>query len=287
MKSPVAFLSSFYQEVAFGEDRHHSPLWQLRQKLWTECFDCSYEGRSAIWVAEKSAPGLAEEKDKLEVVDRVVGVLLRSEIYCCILADKRPTLSDHGSLIKVADREPATSYFEIELYAAAMYGKRINLYVLEGFEAGPRLQTLLNILSWAVPDWGNFEPASADEIFIQIRKILEQHEQDHRKGQPTRQRLVSGLYEERGRRAPPGYERNGVLFLDGIFEQRLGLPQKDLVEDLFTKCEQVPTMERKLNRLWLAVRELMGASYFAKDVQSDGRLHDFLPLWNRTLSLWS
>jgi hypothetical protein len=104
---------------------------------------------------------------------------------------------------------------------------------------------------------------------------------------PLRQRLVSGLYAQRGRHAPPGNEGDGVLFLDGIFERRAKPPQKDLVEDLISKCEQVPSMQHKLNRIWIAIRELMSASYRPEDIQADSRLRDFLPLWNRALSLWS
>src|SRR5207244_403223 len=129
---------------------------------------------------------------------------------------------------------------------------------------------------------------TADEIFADIRELLKRHEHDPlQQKAPLRQRLVSAMYASRGRLAPPGRESNGVFFLDAVSEKIRALPQKDLVQDLISKCEQVPTMQRKLNRVWLAARELMSASYLAKDVQSNSRLRDFLPLWNRTLSLWS
>jgi|GEM_PF-3510507 len=288
MKPPIAFLSSFYQEVLYGDDRYNSPLWKLRQKLWAEYADKEREGNSAVWVAEKSSDNLWSEKDKLKVVDALVDVLLRSEVYICILADSRQSLYDHGSPIEIADAATATSYFEIELYAAAMYRKPIELFVLQGFDPGKRLRTLLDILKWALPDWQSKRAEPAERLFVHIKGRIEQHKQTRLQPPlPFRRRLVTSLYQERGRHAPPGREKQGVLFLDGTFEQRRELPQKDLVEHLIWQCEQVPQMQRKLNRIWLAARELMAASYLPKDVQSDGRLRDFLPLWNRVLSLWS
>lgn len=288
MKTPVVFLSSFYQENLYGSDRHGSPLWQLRQRLWAEHSDPDYEGESAIWVAEKSNRPLFDNPDRLAVVDELVAVLLRSEIYVCILADARHDEFDHGSAVEVGARLTATSYLEVELYAAAMHRKPIRLFVLKGFDPGKRLQSLLDILEWALPDWASKEPQPADEIQSEITEMVRGRSRfDATAKMPLRQRLVSGLYAQRGQLAPPGKESKGVLFLDGLFERRAEPPQKDLVEDLIAKCEQVPSMQQKLNRIWIAIRELMSASYRPDDVMADSRLRDFLPLWNRALSLWS
>jgi hypothetical protein len=80
---------------------------------------------------------------------------------------------------------------------------------------------------------------------------------------------------------------DNVLFLDGQFEPRQQLPQKDLVEKLLADYESIPEMQRKLSRMWIAARELMSASYLPKEVQADSRLKDFLPLWEKVLSYWT
>jgi tetratricopeptide (TPR) repeat protein len=94
-------------------------------------------------------------------------------------------------------------------------------------------------------------------------------------------------YLARANKSPPGHEIDNVLFLDGQFEPRQRLPQKDLVESLLLDYGRVPEMQRKLSRMWLAARELMAASYLPKDVQADNRLTDFLPLWERVLGFWT
>jgi hypothetical protein len=291
-RGPVAFISSFYTETNVA-DYHDSPLWRIRRDLHKmglsdefSSFHDRNSNREPAWVAEWSERDLAG-KQPLEVVDRLVQVLSQSDLYVCILADARRGSKDHGSPIPVADQASATSYFEIELYAAAMYSKPVKLYILEGFSPGPRLTLLLDLLANLFPEWRNQKPLSAPAILKETRQYILRHlEHPDRKKLPLRRRLVGELYRARETNSAFGHELDDVLFLAGQFEPR-NLPQKDLVESLISECERVPEMQRKLSRMWLAVRELMSASYLPKDVQSDGRLRDFLPLWDRVLGLWS
>lgn len=168
-----------------------------------------------------------------------------------------------------------------------MQGKRPHLFILDGFSPGPRLESLLRLLSFAIPDWQQRKPMSADAIIGQVRQLIASHlSQPSASGIPLRKRLVREYYLARAKKAPPGHEVENVLFLDGQFEPRQ-LPQKDLVEVLLFDFERVPEMQRKLSRMWLAARELMSASYLPKDVQADSRLRDFLPLWDKVLGYWT
>jgi tetratricopeptide (TPR) repeat protein len=289
---PVAFISSFYKEAGFG-DYHNSPLWQLRRDLHRlnvsdefGLYREQHSNQEIVWVAEWSERNLAD-KQPLVVVDRLVEVLAQSELYICVLADARSGPKDHGSPVNIADRAAATSYLEIELYAAAMYAKPIRLFVLDGFSPGPRLELLLHLLSFVLPDWREKKALPASAIENEVRQEIDRHL--HRKNArvvPLRKRLVRDFYLARGKKGTPGHEINNVLFLDGEFENR-PLPQKDLVEDLLADFDRVPEMQRKLSRMWLAARELMSASYMPKDVQADSRLADFLPLWSKVLGLWA
>jgi hypothetical protein len=145
------FVSSFYREQGFAQ-RWDSPLWNLRRELWDLNRDPGLlqdvelaPGQMFTWIAERSEPDLSKpDHDPLAVVDRLVEVLQTSQLYVCILADQRGGTADHGSPISVGSNDTAVSYFEIELYAAAMYGKPVHLYLLEGFSPGPRLQKLLD-----------------------------------------------------------------------------------------------------------------------------------------------
>lgn len=291
--NPVAFISSFSWELGYQDHHHDSPLWQLRQAVHRleeadefGAFRAANPARELAWVAECSEWDLAT-KQPLEVVDRLVEVLAQSDLYICILADARRGVKEHGSPVEVAKLLSATSYFEIELYAAAMQGKRPYLFILDGFSPGPRLESLWRILSFAIPDWRQAKAKSAQAIVDEIRQLIAGHlRQPVESSFPLSKRLVRQFYLDRAENAPPGHEMDNVLFLDGQFEQRQ-LPQKDLVESLLADFERVPEMQRKLSRMWLAARELMSASYLPKDVQADGRLKDFLPLWDTVLGFWS
>src|ERR1043166_2511080 len=137
------------------------PLWQLRQRLAALNSDPSIyqrlslpQSRLLTWVAEKAEPCLGgKEQEPLAVIDRLVEVLRSAAHYVCILADHRHGKNDHGSAVRVKDHDTAVSYFEIELYAAAMYRKPVSLYALKGFSPGVRLQALLSLLKHAIPDW--------------------------------------------------------------------------------------------------------------------------------------
>jgi tetratricopeptide (TPR) repeat protein len=290
-RGPVAFISSFYTDADYAH-RHSSPLWQLRRDVHSLSKDSLFApllkespGREFAWVAEWSEPSLAN-KQPLEVVDRLIDVLGRSELYVCVLGGSRRGASDHGSPITIASQVSATSYFEIELYAAVMYGKPIHLFVLDGFSPGPRLQSLLNLLAPLFPNWSTFRSMPASEILDAIRQTIRRCAGKVSRAPPLRGRLIQGLHRMRGARGGPGHELDGVLFLDGQFESRQ-LPQKDLIQSLLADCDHVPEMHRKASRMWLAARELMSGSYLPTDVQADHRLKDFLPLWDKVLCHWS
>ena len=290
--NPVAFISSFFQEERFGENHQNSPLWHLRQAIHSLKDDDAFSifrhenpNREIAWVAEWSEPGLGTG---LKAVDRLVEVLAQSDLYICILADARRGEKEHGSPVPVGNLISATSYFEIELYCAVMQQKEPHLFIQEGFSPGPRLKYLLHLLSFAFPDWKQQKPKSPETIVREAKQMMLDHLRQPKKlVLPLRRNLVHELYVDRARKAPPGHEMDNVLFLDGQFEPRQELPQKDLVENLLADYERVPEMQRKLSRMWMAARELMSASYLPKEVQADSRLKDFLPLWDTVLNFWT
>jgi hypothetical protein len=292
--NPVAFISSFFCEASFENNYQDSPLWQLRRKVYQlkhceefEAFHLESPNRDIAWVAECSEPDL-RDKEPLEIVDRLVEVLAQSDLYICILADARRGKKEHGSPVSVGGFDSATSYFEIELYAAAMHAKPIFLYVQKDFSPGPRLEYILRLLSFALPSWQLRIRQSMDEIIDEVRRaIAGQIRNPQKLTIPLREYLVQRFYLDRARKAPPGHEMDNVRFLDGQFEPREKPPQKDLVESLIAEYESVPEMHRKLSRMWMAARELMSASYLKKDVQAKSSLKEFLPLWDKVMGCWT
>lgn len=278
-----AFISSFSQEVRYGE-RRDSPLWKLRERLHELNTDSKWRsahGEKLTWVERPT--GALSPNDNLAVADRLIGLIKSCKYYVCILADDRRGTREHGTPILHNSRETAVTFFEIELYAAAMLRKRPFVFVLEGFDPGPRLSRLLKLLSWAFPEWRTLRPQNADDIFHGICELLNDPFDEPSGGLP---RLVKRFYTER---IDP-FVRVGrypkALFLDGLFESG-PLPNKDRIEEFINEYRNATNYQQKATRLWLSVRELMKASYRSEDVQADSKLREFLPLWDCVLSDWA
>jgi tetratricopeptide (TPR) repeat protein len=288
IEKPIAFVSSFYKEAQY-DDRHDSPLWRLRQDFAALNEDESLrnilgigKSRAVTWVAEKSTEPL-DDPNRLAVVDRLVELLHDSELYICVLADSRRNDHDHGALIDFDGQPTNVSYFEIELYAAAMYSKPILPFVLKGFDPGPRLRLLLTILSWAFPDWRGLRPQTESEILRDVRERIQLHVLGSPRTASVRARLVQALYRHRAEAFGRGGD-GGLLFLDGAHEAR-PLPEKERVESLIREYRSTPNYQRKLNRLWLAVRELMPVSYHPSKATSV--MKEFFPYWDSVLGDWA
>jgi len=242
--------------------------------------------RCLAWVAESEAPDLVSKGNELAAVDRLVEVLKNSELYVCILGDHRHEAKQHGSPVPINEKDTAVSYFEIELYAAAMYQKKVAPFVLEGFDPGPRLQTLLKILDWAIPDWHDQGQQTASEVFRSVRELIGRH---HRTApipqSPLRKRLVAGFCKARFGPFTPAHGWASLLFLGGQVEQRAP-PEAERVEELIKLYRQVPDFQKKLSRLWFAARELMPVSYLP-GVQPTSVREKFLPYWDCVLGDWA
>src|SRR5206468_2514791 len=93
-----------------------------------------------------------------------------------------------------------------------------------------------------------------------------------------RGRLVGGFFEARG-------QRSELLWLGGKYESRAKAPDREqITEVLLPEVERAADHERKLARVWLVLRELMA---IPPDDSRTGLRHEFLPLWNRALGVWS
>jgi hypothetical protein len=291
---PLMFISSFSCADENNKDGY-DPLAALRQNIW-ELNNSSIRrevpnlgNRLLTWVAEKEEHGLApsREPDRLKVVDRLIEVLRASTVYVCILAGQRRGSVEHGTAIPFGGEPTAVSYFEVELYAAAMYKKPIKLYLLAGFTPGERLAKLLQILAWAIPDWKQIRPMTEFEILKDIQEQIRQQRSRADDARPDlRRRIADALWGARSNPKTPNRLRPGLLFLGGHFETRQ-LPEPQFVEDLIRAYRGEPNYQRKLNRIWVAARELMPVSYHPDAVRRRPELARFLPYWDAVLGDWA
>lgn len=182
----------------------------------------------------------------------------------------------------------AVSHFEAEIFMAALLGKQIEVFVAEGFIPGPRLESLLQMLRFALPP-ESWRTGQSETVILQgIRDLLLKRRRIIAPRLPMlfgSMRRISGpllarAYDMRAVRGgrPPGFRE--VLFLDGFHEPRETTPDKELVLELLNHESKAVHTEAKLSRLWIALRELMAMPPSASNAE-------FLPLWNEALGRWA
>ena len=272
---PKVFLSSFSAENAPQILGENDELAALRLEAW------ELGGRRDVWVAEHSERPLGElaVTDPLQVTDTLVERVMSVEHFVCVLAGARRGYLEHGMPIELVDGPSAVSHFEIELFQAALHGKTIHLFLLPGFSPGPRLETLLRLLSFALPDWTDQKPLPRKEILAKIGALLKPSAQLRNHASVTHA-LVGGFYRARGRS-----RTDSLLFLGGQFEQGRSKVEvnEQRIASLLDDYEKLPDMQRKLSRMWMAARELMPINYLPGGPAPDAR---FLVLWNRVIGAW-
>jgi hypothetical protein len=261
--APVAFVSS----LTAGHERLRRDLFELGQTI----------GRY-VWVCEhpRCRPDLSPgQRAPLEIADVLLDRVRAAQIYILILGGNR-----HGTPLSVADSVSSVSHFEIELFQAALHGKPVELFIARGFSPGPRLGALLEILAWALPRANWRVPMTDAEIVHEVRRLLAagpSREASARKPDcGLRRRLIQRFYQSRWQEN----HAHELLFLDGRLEPREQDPNLKLIQAALVSAETAPDQERKLARLWLALRELMAAPFDHPDF-SEYRLH-----WHRALVLW-
>jgi len=282
--SPVAFVSSFTREFGDLEEDGSARKDGLRFKAWA----IGEEMGRPVWVAECSRPDL-KGKEPLEIVDCLLANVRRSDVFICLLGGKRRGQDEHGTLVQIGEKVSAVSYFETEVFMAALLGKPIEVFVAEDFDPGPRLASLLEMLRFALPPENWRTKQSERDILQGIRAVLLKRRRVTSTLLPIvpsafrriAGNLLARAYDLRAVRGGRTAGFREVLFLDGFHEPRGVTPDKELVTHLL-ECERTAAhTEAKLARLWVVLRELM-----AKPPSQDGAA-DFLPLWNEALGRWA
>lgn len=260
-REPFAFVSSLTADH-----------FETRRRL----FDLGESCGRYVWVCEhERCRADLYGRDPLEIADTLVDRVRRARHYIALLGGTR-----HGTSIIVGERPSSVSHFEVELFAAAMAGRRITVLVAEGFAPGPRMAALLRLLEWALPRERWEQRLSQDAIIRRVEALLTEPQID-----PTaaatlprdfglRRRLVQGFYRRRSDSRP-------LFFLDGQFEDRPQSPDLDLVDELLAQATQALDQERRLSRIWMALRELMAAA------QRFGTEPRVLLKWNLALGQWA
>jgi tetratricopeptide (TPR) repeat protein len=186
----------------------------------------------------------------------------------------------HGSQITTG---PA-SFFEAEIFEAALLRKPTHIFILEGYEPGEKLANLLKILAPAFP---NYHPRALNQTQIveRIERLVEFYQGPAWRRAMARAPNLFGLVDAlRGLRHKPyepGVAPPAIRFLGGEVDRTAPPPVEAEIVGLLDEAARIPEHHKRLTLIWIALRALMGAPL---DTDA-GR--DLAPLWDRALGAWS
>jgi hypothetical protein len=234
-----------------------------------------------VWMAEQhreldpTAPATA-----LEMAQICVDGVRDCDAYVAVVR------SNHGSGVALRpDARTQASFFELELFEAALLGKPAYIFVLEGLAPSDRLAGLLDLLEPALPGFDR-TPRSEDDIFGQVESILAAMEQPRRRRTLLRKR-ASGrrvsdiLTGARLDRYDAASSAPGLRFLGGRSDPSLPPPDLSLASDALERAEARANHHERLTLFWIAIRELMGAPIGANLPRA------VADLWAQALAGWN
>jgi hypothetical protein len=257
--TPLGFLSSLTRE-------HRD----LRREVHEAC-----KGLGGIYVDEINHPRTFPLDDPLEAVDELLVAIRNAELFVCILGGSR-----HGSAIEGS----RASYFEIELYQAALLQKRPLILALPDFSPDPKLAEVLELLQFSLPSDAWIQVRNGYHAVSLITQNLE--ELLYRTRWPrmaTRihlRRFVTQMWRRRAAAEELDGGTTPLRFLEGRVGQP-AIPRRIEVQKWIAQSLAEADQEKRLARLWIAVKELVGAPY------GDPRFEAYAPLWNEVLTVWA
>lgn len=273
-KNPRVFLSSVFADPA-GSRLH------IRDRVLGATGGASLpKGESRpIWMAE-DYPELctASPLGDLAKTELCLDGVRQAECFVAILTSR------HGSSVSLPGIGAVhTSFFEAELFEAALLGKPSYIFCLEGYDQDDKLSNLLKLLAPAFPHM-DLRPVSEDEIARRIERLLKEYGRPRwlRKLLPVPRlgRLVDSLFAFRHRPYDVASEVPPWRFLGGRFDPTVPSPDPAVVQSLLTQASATKSHQERLTLIWFAVRTLLGAPY------TDPAYAALVPLWERVFRAW-
>ena len=230
-------------------------------------------GKNAVWVDEVSAPG--RSPDPFESIDDFLYELERSKLYLALIATDWP-----GTPIPIGADTSNVTFFETELFYAAVLGHPIAVVFRTDIPVPPDTSNLLALLQRALPRIAWNPVSSARDAEEVSKRIIDQAASGHAYNTHRRREFGRILHRWWDWREPVA-DAPGLRWLDGRFLATQDPPRQAVVEGCLDLVVNVHSERQRLSRLWIAARELMGIPH--------NRTNDehWLGLWNGVLTAWS
>lgn len=238
-------------------------------------------GERAIWVAEdfQQLKPYDNALSPLEKALFCVAGVRECDYFLAILSHKP------GSEIPV-DRigDVPTSFFELELTAAALFQKPSFIFLHNGFERSEKLEQFLNLIKPVFPDMA-IEELSEKEICRRVERLVKRVESPVLRNIPLRMPhkalFIDTLFRLRHRSYRVHDEPPPIRFLDDRRDLTVNKKRADIVPPLLERAREEPNFENRLILLWFAIHALMGVPY------TDPTCRDYVSLWEDALGAWN
>ena len=233
-----------------------------------------------VWMAEDYPElKLVSPLNDLEKTELCLEGVRQAECFVAVITSR------HGSKVEVPGIGIVhTSFFEAELFEAALLGKPAFVFLLDGHTPDDSLANLLKLLAPAFPGM-NLRPMSEDAIARSIHRLVHKHRRPRwlrlLMTPPRLGLMVDKLFCLRHRSYDVKTELPPWRFLESKFDTAVPPPDPALVESLLTRAAATATYQARLTLIWFAIRMLMGAPY------NDPAHVAFLSKWTRSFSAWN
>jgi hypothetical protein len=223
----------------------------------------------ALWIAEKSAPHLANLRGSrdLEIVDTCTDAISHATDFVCIFESGR------GSAIRVGDALANAAHFETELFHAVLAGKRVHAFVMEGFAPDPLVRELLDVVGAALGEKIWEQQFTEKQIVDGVGRVL--RHPSRAMGLGLMRRLVCELFDSRTHES-----RTRTLtdfFAGNSLVDARHTPNIGLIRDVTDSLAAIPDQRKRLSRLYIALREVL-----SQPIEDNS----LLPIRNRLLGGW-
>jgi tetratricopeptide (TPR) repeat protein len=205
---------------------------------------------------------------RFTIVDRLVERVRESRVFICVLRDR------YGS--SVFENAESVSFFETEIYQAALFHNNAHFFLMEPFTPDARLRGLIEIVNTIRPGIIAARTQTKTEVLDAIRRVLGDTRRARRPSLAlSLRRLVGGLALQRG------HPHADIEFFDRVFRPVSARPDRDHITSLLADLRGEAGIEKRLTRMWIALRELSAAPY------DDPAFAEYLPLWHDALGAWA
>lgn len=233
-------------------------------------------GNNAVWVDEYSHPRDIATVDPLESVDDLLIEIERSQLYLVLVGTDWA-----GTAIKVAGQESKVSFFEMELFYAAMRARPIVVVERTDIELSTRTSDMLTLMRRTIPQ-SNWYKAHSIADAESLCKFFVDRCVDGELGNLAQ---TSGQYASLLRSLWKSLEKDHdaehVEWLGGVLLPTHEKPNVAVIDGCLDDAGTLYSHQARLSRIWIAARELMGVPWL--DHQHD----EWLPYWDRVLAAWN